>query len=333
MSYQVINGVQSPFGEAPIPSLAEVMVKLGQRPDLSPRQLADLRSAVRCVARTIDLPLEGTPARLDVLRHRLDKVLPAAHGLGRPRWNTLRSQFATALRLVGFELMPGRFLSKLDETWAQLHDLLSPRRLRDCLSRFCHYCSVQGIAPEEVDDQVFARFRTAMLEHSLLNRPEQIVQRTMVSWNQAAALVPAWPRFTFDLPNRRNWYALPLAAFPASFAAEVQAWLDRLGGLDPLQELPFRPLAPSSLRSRRYELRQLASALVHKGRDPAGITSLRDLVEPAAARQALTFVLQRTGGEPSSHLTSLSGLLLSVARHWVGVDAGHEAKLKQLARR
>src|SRR4051794_38883310 len=333
MSHQVARAVQPMFGAPPIPTLAEVLVKLQQRDDLTPRQRADLCSAVRVLARAMGLPLEGTPARLDTLRLRLPRVLPAAHGFSRQRWNTLRSQFTAALRLAGVELLPGRFRSGLGQDWAPLYERLPGRTLRHSLSRVLHFFSVQGIAPGDVDEGAFVRFETALLETGPVDHPERIVRRTKVCWNQAGALVPGWPRHRLEVPNRRDWYSLPLTAFPAAFAVEVEAMLTRLGGLDPLQELPFRPVVASSLAKHRRQLRQLASALVHQGRDPASITSLRDLVAPEAARQALTFVRDRTGGKPTSQLMALSGLLLSVARHWVKVDAAQEDRLKLLARR
>jgi integrase len=333
MSRNGVDRTQARFGEKPIPTLAEVLLILEQRTDLTPRQRTDLCSAVRGVGRALGLPLESTPARLDQLRRQLARVRPTAHGFSKSRWTTVRSQFTTALRLAGFELLPGRSLAKLTEDWARLHEQLPSKMLRHSLSRLLHYCSAQGLAPEKVDDAVFERFQVALLESSLVKQPEKIVQRSKVCWNQAVDAVPGWPQHELDIPSRRNWYALPLAAFPASFAADVEAWLDRLGGSDLTEDLPFRPVVPSSLAKRRRELRQLASALVHQGREPASITSLRDLVALDAARQALEYVMARTGGKPTSQLASLSALLLGIARHWVGVDAKHEAKLKNLARR
>ena len=84
MSTSVISKEHGPrpaSGLPPDPTLADVLQQLDRCPDLSPRQRADLRSAVISVARVLDLPLAGTPARLDLLRPQLSQVLPAAHGL------------------------------------------------------------------------------------------------------------------------------------------------------------------------------------------------------------------------------------------------------------
>src|SRR4051794_3825581 len=199
MSHLVAFPIQPMVGELSIPTLAEVLVELQQRTDLTLRQRADLCSAVRVLARAMGLPLEGTPARLDTLRLRLPRVLPAAHGFSRQRWNTLRSQFTAALRLAGVELLPGRFRSGLGQDWARLYERLSGRTLRHSLSRVLHFFSVQGIAPGDVDEGVFVRFETALLETGPVDHPERIVRRTKVCWNQAADLVPGWPGQTHEI--------------------------------------------------------------------------------------------------------------------------------------
>ena len=74
---------------------------------------------------------------------------------------------------------------------------------------------------------------------------------------------------------------------------EVEAWLARLGGADLFEELDFRPLKPVTVRSRRRQVHELASALVIRGRDPASIRSLAGLAEPEAVKEALHFFRER----------------------------------------
>src|SRR3954471_9777328 len=129
-------------GLPPDPTLEAVLQQLDRCPDLSPRQRADLRSAVITVAPVLDLPLAGTPARLDLLQPRLNRALPAAHGVARPSWNTVRSRFGKALRQSGLQVLPGRDRSPLDTSWAEMRAKLKRRTHGACLSRFMHDCSV-----------------------------------------------------------------------------------------------------------------------------------------------------------------------------------------------
>ena len=336
MSTSVIGKEHDPGPASRLPSdptLADVLQQLDRCPDLSPRQRADLRSAVISVGRVLDLPLAGTPARLDLLRPQLSQVLPAAHGLTRQSWNTVRSRFGKALRQSGLQVLPGRDRSPLDTSWAEMRAKLKRRTHWTCLFRFMHYCSAHSIAPEVVDDAVLAAFRRALLEGSLVRKPMIVAQRTVACWNQAVAEVPGWPQARLTVQDLRDRYTQPLNRFPPSLQAEIEAYLARLAGGDPLEELPFRPANPATIDTRRYMLRQLASALVLQGRDPASIVALADLVTREAARSAMLFFLARSGNQPTTQTGSLAGLLLSVGRHWVKVGPQQETYLKSLARR
>ena len=87
--------------------------------------------------------------------------------------------------------------------------------------------------------------------------------------------------------------------------------------------MPFRPVRPITLALRERQTRVFASALVLRGRDPATITSLRDLVEIEAFKDGLRFLLERGGGKPTRAIANLAGSLKAIARHHVRVDASH----------
>jgi hypothetical protein len=90
-----------------------------------------------------------------------------------------------------------------------------------------------------------------------------------------------------------------------------------LGGDDPFSDEARRTAGPVTLRFRRVQLRQLASALVHSGRYIATITRLADLVEIDAAKQILTFFWGRNGQRKIGQLHNLGLLLVQLANHWV----------------
>ena len=106
---------------------------------------------------------------------------------------------------------------------------------------------------------------------------------------------------------------------------DVSRYLDRLAGRDLLDELAFRPVRPATLRLREYQLRQFASALVQRGRDPASLTCLHDIVEPSAFKEGLRYLLERRGGKSTRTVVDIATALKAVARHHVQVDAQHLA--------
>ena len=179
----------------------------------------------------------------------------------------------------------------------------------------------------------FDRFRAAVLNDSLLANGWSTCQATVRLWNQAVATIPAWPQVVIPFTPARERYVLPLTSFPAAFQADAERWLDRLAGGGDLDEGPLRPARPATLRKWRFAIRQLASALVAAGRDPAQITSLADLVTLEAAHLILRFYLERADGKPAAQTQALAAHLKAIARHHVAVSPEVMAKLQRMARK
>ena len=326
---------RDPFLDPALPTLADVLAGLARPAHAGRKDLADLRSAVRTVARVLGLPPASITAHPDPLGQLLARVVPTAHGLRPARWRNVRALLGKALALAGGDLLPARTVAPLTPAWQELAGRLEVKALQIGLSRLMRYCSSQGIAPETVDDAVLERFRLALEQSSLVRRPGQVHYNATRAWNRAAAAVPGWPATHVAPPPRvRVTYVLPLAAFPASFGADLEGWLARLAGEDPLAELPFRPVRASTIARRRFQVLQLASSLVHRGRDPATLPRLADLVEPVATvREALRFFLDRAGGTTTRQVHQLATVVLMIAKHWVELPQPRIEELQAVARR
>jgi integrase len=229
-------------------------------------------------------------------------------------------------------MMPGRHLDGLTPEWQALLDALPTRGQRAILTRFLHHCSAAGIAPGMVDEAVMTRFGEA-LERSLLKSPATQLRDTRGAWNRACRECLGWPDRPVDPVPRRVGYILAWSALAPSLAADAHAYLDRLAGRDPLEELPFRPVNPGTLVARDHQIRMVASALVHRGRDPAALRSLADLVEIGALKEALRYLLDRRGGQSSSAIADLLSTVKAIARHWVKVTPAHLEQISALQRR
>ena len=82
-----------------------------------------------------------------------------------------------------------------------------------------------------------------------------------------------------------------------------------------------------------FQIRSFASELLRRGRDPATIISLRDLVEIEAFKEGLKYLINRKGGKITSATSHLARSLKAIARHHVGVDGQHLDKLGEIVRR
>ena len=314
------------------PTLDAVFKLVRDDPTLSSRKREDMACALRSLARAIGQPIETCPANPEYINKRLKAFKPMQAGFSTARWRNLLCLSRAALAHVGLVHMPGRHREPLSPPWEALFRQLPPHRGRFALTRFSHYCTAQGIAPDSVDDAALDGFRTALTEQSLSKNPREVHRVACLEWNKAAASVPAWPRRRVGVPNYRRDYALPWASFPVSLKADIDAYLSRMAGEDLLAIGEFRALRPASLQTRATQLHAFASALVLQGRDPQSLRTLADMVHGDAARLGLRFYLDRKGGKTSSQINGLAHMLLSIARHWVGVDAGQEKILKQFCK-
>lgn len=317
---------RSPSRSAPKPlSLADVVAAVAAA-ELPVRRRQDLASAVRAAARALGRPPEQITADPRLLASRLGEIAPTSLGFSKARWNNIRSLLRAALELV-MAMAPGRHLTPLTPAWQALWDQLPTRTLKTRLSRLLHYCSAGGIAPGAVSAITFETFR-GHLDLTLLKEPSVVFRDTVSAWNQVRTNMPGWPNIVVQASPRRSNWTLLWSVFPESLKADVMRYLGRLGGGDPMEELPFRPVRPLTLQHREYQIRQFASALVLRGRDASTLTSLADLVAIDTFKDGLRHLLQRRDNRPTATIVHLATSLKAIARHHVRAD---ETQLERLA--
>ena len=205
---------------------------------------------------------------------------------------------------------------------------------RAALSRLMHYCSAQGIEPDEVDQAVFDRFGAAIMSDSFIRNQRVAHQTAARLWNRAVATLPGWPQTTIVQPRYAKPYALRLEAFPASFQADAESWLGRLacdGACSTTARCGRCGRARSS--SAASTCARPPRPWSQGGRDPATIVGLADLVTVEAMQAILRFFLARSGNRPTSQIHGLATHLKAIARHHVGVPPAVLEQLGRMVRR
>jgi integrase len=312
--------------------LSDVIAMVTADQSLGAARRHDICSALRIVAKVLDRRPEEVPANPDHLRERLKSFTPAMAGLAAPRWRNILSLTRSALKRTGVAHMPARNCLQLSPPWADLIRSLKDRPLRIGLSRLASYASMQGVEPTDVDDRFMDRFRDDLVHNSLVVKPLAAHRHACVIWNRVAVANPALTLTAVAVPQLRDTYTLPWSSFSASLQVEVQAYLDYLAGKDILAERDFRPLRPASLFNRDFQLRQFASALVQRGRDPQSLRSLADLVATSTVKDGLRFFLERVQNKRTQQIHHIACFLTATARHWVKVDAAHLESLRRICR-
>jgi hypothetical protein len=270
-------------------NLANVIARLEADGDLPTVRRREWISALHTVARVLNLGPELIEAQPQLLARRLAGVTRGSTGIGIGRWNNVRSLVLAALKHVGVPTMPGRSSEAFAPAWRALEAQLPDKQCRHGLSKFMRYCSEHQIAPNDVDIAVFDRFRQALDEKSLVKNPKQAYRTLCTTWNRAAAEVAGWPSVQIAVPNHSRRYALAWDAFPTTFQADADAYLNRRANKNFFTKDYAKAASPSTIVLRRNQILQIATALVQSGCSPDGITSLAVLVEPENAKRALQF--------------------------------------------
>jgi integrase len=314
-------------------TLATVLSSLDQRKGLPAIRQRDLRSATRRVAELIGDTPSAILLDMAAIAAKLAGISPPAVGLTPKRLANVRSDFVAAVRESGIQAVQSRSKS-LSAAWIKLFSAV-PRRRRDIgLSRLGRYATSRGIEPNSVKDRVIEDFIAATRAQSLHRNPRALHRQTALIWNEAAGdpslglhkvVVPSFR----GPPKRIEW-----ARLPESFRKDVDAFLSWAGKSDPFApDSRPRPLAPRTLKLRRNQLHAAATALVDSGTAPAAIGSIADLLESGNFKSILRHRFELARGEVNTFNQQLGGILVSIARDWVNVDAGRLAELKRMAGR
>jgi integrase len=181
-----------------------------------------------------------------------------------------------------------------------------------------------------VTEATFAAFR-AYLDDALLWNPDKICAAVIDGWGKAQVAVADWPRFEITRADRRHRWTLPWSSFPPSLWADWEAWCDLLA--DPIEEAPLRPVKSTTVAAQEWKVRGFASAVALSGRDPATITSLRDLVDIETFKKGLRYLVEHSGGKLTQAVYDFAVTLKALARHHLQVDRAHLDRMAAVIRR
>ncbi len=303
---------RNPFADPGLPTLADLIARIAANPVLSARSRQNWIWALRTAARAAGKDSIAVPAHPEYLRKLMDQAAPESIGISRAGWNNARSLMGKALQWAGLASMPGHYQAPFAPPWAALWDKLPPGKnaLRMQLSRLFHYCSAQGTSPLAISDEVLSAFHQALVSESIVEQPHEVYRGAAKSWNNAVERVAGWPPRRLTVPSRQKLFTLPWSAFPPSLAQDVEAYCRRAAGLDLGDDHFIRPQRPATIKTRRWQLRLLATAVAKSG---VALEGLRDLLQPETAAAGLTYLLERNGGTSSPQISHLSTFLPTLA--------------------
>lgn len=333
---------------SPLRTLADVKNALQGIPSLTPRQRADLVSALNTLGWVRRLPgeIDGNAAlaRMEADPRLLTKYFARADAarfeLKRASWNNLKFRIRQAVRITGGGPRVANRSRPLSPLWSKLFEQLPRLPYQVALVSFVRFLDARNVAPSEVTSAHLQQFERELHDGGLRKSPRATILAARYNWNKAADAFPTfWPQtklkigFKFD-----NRYSLPWSAFAPSFETEVKSRTAII--LDPpLDDPNSRPaVRKTTALAQEYDIRRFASALVSvDGRDPKSIGSVADLVNDAAPRKILEFLAERVAkkdpkAKSSGGVLLASQLLCNLGANWVSVDETQLKRLRSLRR-
>ncbi len=305
---------RNPFADPTLLTFADLIVRVEGDEKLSLKTRQNWAWALRTVARAVGKEPAAIPAHPEFLRKVLDRAAPASLGITRATWNNARSLSGKVLEWAGLASMPGHYQAPYSPAWQKLWVKLPPdTALSFQLSRLLHYCSAQGIAPDEVDDGALEAFHRALIAESIVHGPREIYRGAAKSWNNAAERVAGWPQQRLAVSSRQKTFTLPLSAFPPSLEADVETYLRRALGLDLSDDHFTRAQRPATINTRRWQLRLLATAIVASGIAADTLVDLRTMLRPEVAVGGLQHLFDRNQGASNVQLSNLADFLPTLA--------------------
>jgi integrase len=356
------------FGPNGPRNLKQVYQFIDCSPDVSGELRDDALGALLMLARIHaavrdECPLQvlaRIPANVPLLRNWLKRHHGKQHRYSDGAIANMRSLVFKAMRAAGVKVRQGRRRVRLSEEWQQLVDLLAGfNHLLILLFPFFRWCDEEGLSVSDLGVLIFESYWRFLEEFDGRSQNPRRTYVTLVgAWEKARGAIPAWPQVPIGIVSQHDTFVLAQELF--GFSAELDAMLAAAQNPDPLFPRRRKRINAITAKHQREQLLRIASAIVHATKcTPASLTSLKQLVEPTAARIALRylttrayqrqlarkqqvnpeeqglFMSDRSNDRPlveyTQYLHLNAALLCTIARWWCAVPTEQLDELRKLA--
>lgn len=309
-------------------TLADVLTLLEADVRLSADKKRNWRSAIKRLADLSGRHVSSIPASVEAVRDLINAVVVPRHVMSERSWSNLKSSVKAALAFVDVTANRRKRYTDMLPEWQVLRAVAHERMLFPRISAFMHYCSERGLSPEVVTQQTFEAFREDLLATRISGDPEKVYASSVGCWNNLSGSDRSWPDLLIERETQRNWYSLPMDAFPTGFGLGLEAALERLTKVDFFDNTgPTKPLRPATLTTLKYQVHRFASAMVMSGRAIEEIDHPIQLLDLDWFKDTVVWTLETrfdwTDGDPiPTGVIELAKAIRRHGRHWL-LQTGH----------
>lgn len=325
----------NPFVSQQSRTLDSVIAQLSDLDDLSPTKRRDMKSALSSLARMIGRSPAEIPANINWLHVRVGKIVPAQYNITKKRLANIKSDAVKALERTGCSRKRSDWLAPVSTGWSELLGRIKDKHDLWKLTQLARFCSALPVEPRQVTHEHLRDLLRTLIEESFVKRPEHVVVAAIKTWNSLKRVVPEWPDTELSpLPRRKEPWTFSIETFPDSFQSDAEVWLERLRNPDLFDASgPSKPLRPTTISHRKFQIQEAASALVRSGKPISEITSLAILVEMNNLKAALRWMMGRFDNKPTEAIKGVAVCMQAIANHHVGVDEAHLNDIRGIVKR
>lgn len=292
-----------------------------------------------------------------VIMPRFRSLTPLTTELSVGRINNIKSSCRAAFGYAGRRWAGMRGLRSLTTSWQALWQLILGNR--DCtiyLSKFGHWCSGEGIEPDQVSDAVLARYRSYLAQ--VIGAADDAVQKMVRRWNRCAQVIDGWPKTRLTAPySSRKGLTPKLAEMGELLRGDLSAYVElmrhgsQLDSADPFDCIDdengeaestnsagrgrasrsMRPYAEATIIARIDILRRLIGLCSRATNKTLQELRLADLVTKKNASLLLKLYRTELGNDTSHALVNSAHALVVLARYYVHVDDATQSALDRYA--
>ena len=323
----------SPFVDPNGMMMSDVLERL-LKLDLPDTRRRDLRSAIRSVCRLVDRAVTEVPANINWVHVRLRRVHPIQAGISKKRLKNIKSDVIKALEVCGASRDRADWLRAPSPDWKQLMTNIPDKHDRWKLSQLAQFCTGLNVEPQDVTDAHIKQLLQTLEEETFVNKPASKVGSAVSVWNKLRTSLPHWPQQSLKFPRAKEPWTIPLSKFPQSFQDDVDQWLNRLANPDILSaDGPMKPVRKSTIKHRRFQIQEIASAIMKSGVPIKQITDLSIIVDLTHFKAGLRYMMGRFDDKPTEAIHGLAMGVTSIAKYHVKADDAHVTELKGICKR
>lgn len=205
----------------------------------------------------------------------------------------------------------------LSEAWASLITPIPNRYARSFMNQFGRHCSILGIEPWQVSDDIMAGFECRAIEDGRTpSRAKQLRRDVTKAWDRLSETQPGWPQFQLRLIDRQKNQSPKLEQMPKDFIDDSDAYLAHTGGNGLFDSRKRRALSLKTKQDRQQKIMQLVGIYIRAGGELASITRLKDLVREDVMHVILEAMWQDGKGANNGHHHNRARTLRMIAEFW-----------------